>query len=90
MKKPIKIFYSTLTNTFWASDKYKCEPIPGTDKERIVITGAKYDVTQDIAQAIKYYDIEFLPVDSEASLCDSDPVGPSNENTLPVVLPNEN
>jgi 2-keto-3-deoxy-6-phosphogluconate aldolase len=57
MKKPIKIFYSTLSERFYASSQYKI-------KENVaVITGDKTDVTNDIAEAIIKYGIEFVKVD---------------------------
>lgn len=55
MKKPIRIFWSELTNTFYASQHYK------EDGKAVVITGQKYDVTQDIARAINHYGITFTP-----------------------------
>ena len=45
--KPIRIFYSDLSNKFYATSFYK-EVKPGI----VEITGKKYDVTQDIARII--------------------------------------
>lgn len=58
--KPIRVFYSTLSGRFYATSRYK-------EKENgdVVITGKKYDVTQDIARAIDRYKITFTPVENE-------------------------
>lgn len=56
-KKPIRVFYSTLSSRFYATNKYKSEII--NNMEKIIITGEKYDVTQDIARVINKYQIEF-------------------------------
>ena len=65
--KPIKVFYSDLGKhgTFYATQHYR-EEVHG-DTVHYVITGKKYDVTQDIAEAIVTHDIEFVPAsESEA------------------------
>jgi hypothetical protein len=53
-EKPIRVFWSELSNTFYAANRYK------EHKDGIItITGKKHDVTQDIAAAIKKYGITF-------------------------------
>jgi hypothetical protein len=59
-RKPIRVFYSPLSNTFYASQHYR------QDGSSVVITGAKYDVTQDIAAEIFEHDIEFTRITPEA------------------------
>lgn len=56
MKKPIKVFWSELGQRFYASDRYK---IIG---DHVVITGEKFDVTNDIGQAMEKYSITFKPI----------------------------
>ena len=59
--KPIRVFYSPLSQRFYASRAWKATK--RDDKsEHILITGEKFDVTNDIARAIKEYDLEFTPV----------------------------
>jgi hypothetical protein len=58
--KPIRVFYSPLSCRFYASQHYK------VDGRSVVVTGAKYDVTDDIAAAIFQHDIEFTKVTPEA------------------------
>lgn len=53
MKKPIKVFWSELGQRFYASDRYKVEG------DSVTITGAKFDVTDDIAAAILKHEIVF-------------------------------
>lgn len=57
MTKPIRVFYSELSEKFYASSSYK-ELGNGT----VVITGKKYDVTQDIAAAIVKHEVTFTEV----------------------------
>lgn len=57
MKKPIKVFYSELSQRFYASQYYK-QSAPGI----VTITGKKHDVTDDIGAAVIKYDLEFTPV----------------------------
>lgn len=57
MGKPIRVAYSTLTDRFFAFDKYKSEIREG--REIITVTGERYDVTQDIASAVVENQIEF-------------------------------
>jgi len=52
--KPIRVFYSELSGRFYASQQYH-EQATGV----VVITGAKYDVTQDIARAIVAHEVTF-------------------------------
>ena len=56
MRKPIKVFWSELGGRFYASAHYK-ELKPG----QVVITGEKFDVTNDIAAAIERHEITFKP-----------------------------
>jgi len=53
MAKPIKVFWSELGQRFYASAHYKIE---GTC---VTITGAKFDVTDEIAAAVIEHDITF-------------------------------
>lgn len=53
MPKPIRVFWSPLSNRFYASAHYQ------VDNELGVITGAKYDVTDDIAWAVIKNKIRF-------------------------------
>lgn len=60
-KKPIRIFWSTLSNRFYASRQYREDKRhPGN----VVIAGDKYDVTNEIAYAIEKYGIVFRKVKS--------------------------
>ncbi len=59
--KPIRVFWSDLTERFYASSSYKIEVVDG--KELATITGAKFDVTQDIARAVVHNEIEFTAKD---------------------------
>jgi hypothetical protein len=53
IKKPIRVFWSELGKRFYASQHYK------TDGSRVTITGQKFDVTDDIAQAVIAHDLVF-------------------------------
>lgn len=53
-KKPIKVFYSELSGRFYASQYYKRE-----SESTVIITGEKFDVTDDIGAAVKKYNLEF-------------------------------
>ncbi len=55
-KKPIKIFYSTLSNRFYASRAYRVEP-----NGFVTITGEKFDITDDIGGLIEKHGITFSP-----------------------------
>jgi hypothetical protein len=57
-KKPIIVVYSELGGRFYATDRYKQEG------NHLVITGEKFDVTNQIGEAITKYDIEFKKVTS--------------------------
>lgn len=61
-RKPIRVFYSPLSGRFYASEHYRVGP-DGV----VVITGKKYDVTNDIGYAIDQHDLEFTKVTSTAS-----------------------
>lgn len=52
--KPIRVFYSTLSGRFFATQHYKID-----GDGRAVCTGKKYDVTDDIGALIEQHDIEF-------------------------------
>ena len=54
MKKPIRVFWSEMSQRFYASARYR-EIRPGV----IEITGEKFDVTQDIAEAVVKHEIWF-------------------------------
>lgn len=56
-RKPIRVFYSPLSGRFYASQHYR-EEANGI----VVVTGAKYDVTNDIGAAVVEHDLEFRPV----------------------------
>ncbi len=60
--KPIRILAFNLTGQweFYATQHYKQEG------DQVVITGKKYDVTQDVARGIVENGIEFKRVDPEA------------------------
>ena len=60
MTKPIRVFWSPLSQRFYASRAYK-DIKPGI----VEITGDKFDVTEDIAQAIILHDIAFTPFNKE-------------------------
>lgn len=62
-EKPIRVFYSKLTGTFYASNRYRVEERDG--KEFVTITGKKYDVTQDVARAVVEHEIEFIPEEGD-------------------------
>ena len=53
MSKPIRVFYSELSQRFYASSQYK------EQNGHVVITGQKYDVTNEIAAAILKHDLVF-------------------------------
>ena len=61
MKKPIKVFYSVLSNRFYASRAYKEEP-----NGFVTITGEKFDVTDDIGGLIQKHGVTFEQRHSEA------------------------
>ena len=54
MSKPIRVFYSELSGRFYASSQYKTLPNGNT-----VITGNKFDVTNQIGAAITQYGLVF-------------------------------
>lgn len=71
-KKPIKVFYSDLGKhgRFFATQHYR-KTVKG-DTVYWEITGVKYDVTQDIAEAIVKHDVEFIPADTAESRREDD------------------
>ena len=52
--KPIRVFYSALSGRFYATRHYKWD-----STTVVVITGEKFDVTDDIGAAVNKYDLEF-------------------------------
>lgn len=63
--KPIRVFWSPLSQRFYASRAYREE-----EGGCFVITGQKFDVTNDIAAAITRHDITFSPLTSEGGEAD--------------------
>lgn len=61
-KRPIRVFFSELSGRFYASAHYKVTLAEDGTAELITITGEKFDVTDDIARAIKQHDLEFTPI----------------------------
>jgi hypothetical protein len=61
MKKPIRIFYSRLTERFYATRHYR-EIAPGV----VECTGERSDVTNDIACLIDEHQITFRERPSDA------------------------
>lgn len=59
-KKPIRVFYSELSQRFYAARAYRIKR--DGDRELVTVTGDKFDVTDDIASAIKAHDLEFTPL----------------------------
>jgi hypothetical protein len=57
MSKPIRIFFSPLSRRFYATRAYK-EISPGV----VEVTGDKFDVTDDIADIVERYKVEFAQV----------------------------
>jgi hypothetical protein len=53
-RKPIRVFYSTLSCRFYATRHYRID-----DRGFVVVTGEKFDVTNDIGGLIKQHDITF-------------------------------
>jgi hypothetical protein len=53
-KKPIRVFWSPLSERFYASRAYK-EVMPGV----VEITGERWDVTSDIADLVTRHHIVF-------------------------------
>ena len=54
--KPIRVFYSRLSQRFYASSHYRDD-----GNGLVTITGAKFDVTNDIASLVIEEKIEFKP-----------------------------
>lgn len=55
------MFYSPLSGRFYASQHYR------EKANAVVITGAMYDVTNDIGAAVAEYDLEFTPAERSES-----------------------
>ena len=53
-KKPIRVFYSELTGRFYASKAYTVKP-----NGIVIITGDKFDVTNDIGYAVLKHEVTF-------------------------------
>lgn len=56
-RKPIRVFFGTLSNTFYATQHYRATDL-GDGTARFEITGVKYDVTDDILAAFDMNDID--------------------------------
>ena len=55
--KPIRVFWSPLSKRFYASQHYR------TEREGVIlVTGVKYDVTDDIGFAVVKHEIEFTEI----------------------------
>ena len=61
-KKPIRVFYSPLSQRFYATAHYRED-----GKGHTIVTGEKFDVTNDIAEATIHYEIEFTPAVADAT-----------------------
>lgn len=59
-QKPIRVFWSALTNRFYASQHYR-----QVRDDYIVITGQKFDVTDDIANAVIEREITFTKEEND-------------------------
>lgn len=59
---PIRVFYNELDQQFYAASAYRCTPSPNGTTEFVTLTGAKYNVTKDIAKCIIAHQITFTPV----------------------------
>ena len=57
-RKPIRVFYSVLSNRFYATRAWR-EVAPVDGKHVVEVTGEKFDVTDDIFGLIKQHGIEF-------------------------------
>jgi hypothetical protein len=64
--KPIRIFYSELSQRFYASRAWRTVKTTN-DKEIVEITGQKFDVTDELGALITKHKIEFAPIAKEAS-----------------------
>jgi hypothetical protein len=63
-KKRIRIFWSPLGQRFYASSHWKTTG-KTENFEHILITGEKFDVTDDIAAAILKHNIEFTVLEEK-------------------------
>ncbi len=57
-RKPIRVFYSILSERFYATRTYTID-----DRGLVTVTGERFDVTDDIAGVVLKHDIEFRPVE---------------------------
>jgi hypothetical protein len=56
--KPIRVFYSTLSQRFYATRAWR--EITASNGNRLIeVTGEQFDVTNDIAGLIRQHDIRF-------------------------------
>ncbi len=60
--KPIRIFFSSLSQRFYATRAYTIN-----DKGIITVSGEKFDVTNDIAELIEQHNITFKIRDTKDS-----------------------
>jgi hypothetical protein len=66
--KPIKVFWSTLGQRFYAARSYReFDSLEDPKKKIYQITGEKFDVTDDIADAITKHQITFTPKEPKKS-----------------------
>jgi len=61
MKKPIRLFWSPLTRRIYATRSWK-EDRSGY----VVVTGEKFDVTDDVGRIVTTENLEFTPVKKKA------------------------
>ncbi len=54
MSKPIRVFFSPVTSRFYASRVYRIDA-----KGMAILTGDKFDVSNDIGDAILKYQLKF-------------------------------
>lgn len=63
MKKPIRLFWSPLTRRIYATRSWK-EDGPGY----VIVTGEKFDVTDDVGRIVTTEKLKFTPVKKKAQL----------------------
>ena len=54
MSKPIRVFWSPLSQRFYATRSYREDP-----RGFVTVTGEQFDVTDDIARLILHHEITF-------------------------------
>lgn len=62
-RKPIRVFYSEMSGRLYATRDYREQTVNG--RTRIVITGEKFDVTNDVAGIVLSNNLEFKPVSDD-------------------------